>query len=453
MAKNKPTIILIEDDELFSETMVDFLEYKYNIIISDSAEKARDIINKNIPDLVLLDEQLPGMNGIEMLQEIKSTLPDLPVIMLTATGEPKKIVAAIKSGAHNYLTKPINGDELEISIENAIESSEIRSELKQRRDLQLLNSQKHRIIGDNLESIKHQIKVVGNVDTTVLIEGETGTGKELVARAIHANSDRKTKPFVAINCGALPHDLIEAEFFGHKKGAFTSAQTSEIGKFSLANKGTLFLDEIGELPLEAQGKLLRVLEEREFYPVGSNKLERVDVRVVASTNRNLETMSEQKRFREDLYFRLNVCYIRIPPLRERGDDIIKLTEFFIEKFNKKFRKKFESIDKQAKELLLNYGWKGNVRELRNIIERVILFEDNTVLKKEHLLFLNTFPVKNTVVTSDVPAEGLDLSLEKLEKDILTKALSKTKGNKSKAAKLLKLSAPSFYYRLEKYNLD
>jgi transcriptional regulator with PAS, ATPase and Fis domain len=292
---------------------------------------------------------------------------------------------------------------------------------------------------------------VGNSDATVLIEGETGTGKELVARAIHACSPRASGPFVAINCGAIPKDLMESELFGHKKGAFTSAQKDQIGKFQLAHQGTLLLDEVGEMPSDAQIKLLRVLEEQEFYPVGSSELVRVDVRIIASTNKNLKERMEQKLFRDDLFFRLNVYKIHIPPLRKRPEDIICLAEHFVKQFNLKFGKDFQEISAGAKEILLKYPWKGNVRELQNVIERVILCEEGRVVKKEHLSFIEPpSPAQWPTNPFQLPEGGIDL--EEVEKNLIRQALELAKYNKTKAAKLLRLTLPTFYYRLQKYGL-
>jgi two-component system NtrC family response regulator len=317
----------------------------------------------------------------------------------------------------------------------------------------LESNREYELIGQSVATatLRKQIEMVARTDSPVLLLGETGTGKELTARQIHNCSPRAAGPFVAINCAALPRDLVEAEFFGHKKGAFTGAATSEIGKFQLAHGGTLLLDEIGDLPLEAQSKILRALEEKQYYPIGSNEIVRVDVRVIASTNRNLKAAVREKLFREDLYFRLNVYTIEIPPLSDRPEDILSLAEHFLHFYNTRFSKDFVFIEPEAAERLLEHSWKGNVRELRNLIERVVLSEDGPVLKKEHLRYLDTSLVPDS---SDgmiqLTLKGIDL--EELEKRLILQALELAHGNKAKAARLLRLSPPTLYYRLEKYGI-
>jgi two-component system NtrC family response regulator len=364
------------------------------------------------------------------------------------------VVESIKLGAYDYLTKPIDAEELLLTITRALESSEMRRELEQRRKLQLAKNVEYKIVGAGaaIDKIRKEIQVVGKADATVLLEGETGTGKELVAWALHAASPRASGLFVAINCGAIPKELMESELFGHERGAFTGAQKDQIGKFQLAHHGTLLLDEISELSPEAQTKLLRAVEEQEFYPVGSAEMARVDVRIIASTNRNLREMVERKLFREDLFFRLNVYAMALPPLRGRAEDILILAEHFIAYFNQKFGKNFQTISPEAKEVLLEHSWPGNVRELRNLIERLILYEEGTAITKQHLRFLTSAaPVTPAETTFLLPDNGIDF--EELEKRLMLQALKKAKWNKTKAAQLLHLSPPTFYYRLEKYGLN
>jgi two-component system response regulator AtoC len=450
----KRKILLVEDDELFRQAMNDYLAENYIISAADSAETALALLNKEHPDLLLLDITLPGQNGIGLLKLIRNRWPEIPVIMLTAIDKIQTVVECIKLGAIDYVAKPIIVEELLASLERALETSEVRKELEQRRVLQLAENKEYRLLGNSpaLEKVRKQIQLAARVDSPVLIIGETGTGKELAAREIHSCSSRAREPFVAINCGAIPKDLFETEFFGHKKGAFTGADASEIGKLQLANRGTLLLDEISEMPLEAQTKLLRVLEENQFYPVGSTQLIYVDIRVIACTNRSLEEMVKQKLFREDLFFRLNVYTIHIPPLRERHDDILFLSEHFLQHFNRKFGKRFGTIAAQAKEALANHPWKGNVRELRNVLERTILSEDEEVVEKEHLFGTTVSSMlENRENSFQLSPEGVDL--EELEKDLILQALRVANGNKTKAAKLLKLSPPTLYYRLEKYGLS
>ena len=449
----KKRLLLVEDDGLFREAINDFLDDRYDVANAESGEKALEFMASSAPELVLLDISLPGMDGIALLQRVKASWPYLPVIMLTAISHIPQIVESIKLGAENYLTKPIDGEELVLVIERALEASDIRRELEHRRNLQLTDNLAHRIVGVSTatDRIRNEIQQFGKSGVTVLIEGESGTGKELVARGIHACSARASGPFVALNCGAISKDLVESELFGHKKGAFTGAQRDHMGKFQLAHHGTLLLDEISELPSEAQTKLLRVLEEHEFYPVGSNELVRVDVRIIASTNRHLQELVDQSLFRQDLFFRLNVYSITIPPLRKRPEDIVPLAKGFVEEFNRMFRKRVEKISSEAEARLLKHPWRGNIRELRNVIERIVLSIDEPAIRKEHLFFLEGPITESSFgMTVKLPEGGIDL--EEVEKNLMLQALQVAKWNKTKAARLLNLTAPTFYYRLEKYGL-
>ncbi|RMF58100.1 MAG: AAA family ATPase, partial [Calditrichaeota bacterium] len=302
-----------------------------------------------------------------------------------------------------------------------------------------------------VRKLREEVKVIGATDVTVLIEGETGVGKEVAARAIHAHSQRAERPFIAINCAAIPRALFESELFGHKKGAFTGADSDQPGKFRLAHGGTLFLDEVGEIPREIQSKLLRVLEEKTFYPLGSNTLVHVDVRIICATNADLSKLVEEGKFRRDLYFRLNVYTLKIPPLRERPEDILSLTKYFIKMYNLKFSKSVRSLTPEAKALLLELPWKGNIRELRNTIERAVLFAKGKQIRKEDLAFVEAHqPVRRPASVFELPEEGIDL--EELEKNLIKQALEMAKYNKTRAARLLNISPPTLYYRLQKYGL-
>lgn len=446
-------ILIVEDDDLFCQAMVDYLSESYSVAVSGSAESALITLANRGFDLLLLDITLPAMNGTELLKKIRRQWPGMPVIMLTAIDRIQTVVECIRLGAFDYLVKPIISDALLTSVQRAFESIEMKRELEQRRRLQLEENRTHELLGTSeaMDRLRKEIQVVCRSDSSLLLLGETGTGKELVARSIHSLSNRATGPFVAINCGAIPKDLFEAEFFGHKKGAYTSAQTSEIGKFQLADHGTLLLDEVSELPLDVQCKLLRVLEEHEFYPVGGCELLHADVHVIASTNRNLEKMVEDRQFREDLFFRLNVYAITIPPLREHSEDIPLLADHFLQEFNKRLGKNFRNINPDARELLLKHKWKGNVRELKNTIERAVLSGEGEVICKEHLVGVSTGNRTGMQpLEIELPEGGIDL--EALEKRLLQQALKMAKGNKTRAAGLLNLSPPTFYYRLDKYGL-
>jgi len=449
------TILVVDDDASFRRMLKYILKQQYHLLLAESAEHALTILAEQRPDLIVLDVILPGMSGLDLLRQIKISWPDIPVLMLSATNQTPTVVEAIKLGASDYLTKPIIGEELCIKIDQIFAAAHLSRELAQHRELQQETNRQHQLIGYSaaLEKIRQQIQIVGKTDVTVLIQGETGTGKEVVAHAIHACSPRAGKPFVALNCGAIPKELLEAELFGHAKGAFTGAHTSHAGKFQLADKGVLLLDEVGELSLDAQTKLLRVLEGQEFYPVGGNQAVTADVRVIASTHRDLEKMVAQETFREDLFFRLQVYTIVIPPLRDHPEDILPLTEYFLAHFNRVFHKTFQHISLESQAILERYPWRGNVRDLRNLIERVVLTEDGPVLECKHLACLQIPSQKQLTEGGDImhlPESGINL--DEMERQLLIQSLKRTQGNKTRAAKLLHLSRATFLYRLEKHGL-
>lgn len=457
MTKNRRRkLLLVDDDELFVKAMLRHLSDEYEVVTAESAETGLKLLEKNSPDLILLDIALPGYDGIELLKKTTLKHPDIPVVMLTALNRIDKAVECIKLGAYDYLTKPVDDEHLIAAIERSLEAADTKRELDRRRNVQLELNKEYRLIGDSpsLKKIRDEIRVLAKSDVPVLIQGETGTGKELVARNLHAFGPRANSSFVALNCGAIPKDLMESELFGHKKGAFTGALKDEIGKFQLAHQGTLLLDEISEMSDEAQVKLLRVLEEEEFYPVGSSDLRRVDVRILASTNRNLKQMMANGEFREDLYFRLNVYTITIPPLRERPDDILTLAHYFLHQYNPRYGKHFKEISADARQVLLRHPWQGNVRELSSVIERVILVEEGTAIEQKHLHFLTPphSPAFSESVSS-IPRNGLERELEAIEKKLILRALELTHGNVSEAAIILKLSRAALDYRLHKYRLN
>lgn len=443
---------MVEDDELFRRSTSKILGDDYEVVTAETVAEGLQVLSHLAPDVILLDMMLPDGSGTSFLRRLAEQAERPPVIVLTAVEKIPTVVEAMREGAIDYLTKPPRLEELRMAIERALATSEIHREVEQRRSLQLADNQQHLLLGEDasMVAVRRQIETVGPTDATVLIEGETGTGKEIVARGIHAASARASGPFVAINCGAIPKDLFEAEFFGHRRGAFTGADAAAVGKLRLAHKGTLLLDEIGELPLEVQVKLLRALEEQQFYPVGGSELVSVDTRVLASTHRDLETMVEEGMFRQDLYFRLNVYTIALPPLRQRNDDVVLLARFFLERFNQKFRKHFRDFDPAALDLLRAHTWKGNVRELRNVVERVVLSEQGEEITAEHLEMLGGRRLRAAADPLTLPREGLDF--EELEKRLLSQALEQAGGNKSQAARLLRMSPPTFYYRIEKYGL-
>jgi DNA-binding NtrC family response regulator len=452
-------ILIVDDDKLLQNSLKNILSEKYDTLVVGSGEDAAAMLKKHPVDLVLLDIRLPGQDGIETLKKIKALGGDHLVIMMTAYEDVKTVITSMKMGAHDYLVKPLEIDELEIIVEKALENLKLKKEVEELRRHYLKEFNVDNIVGESpaiRTAIEFADKVAKSYDTTVLIEGETGVGKEVIARTIHHRSNRFNKPFLVINCGAISKDLVESELFGYEKGTFTGGlQEGKKGKLEMAEGGTLLLDEISELLAPSQVKLLRFLEEKEFFPVGGTQKKKVDIRIIAATNKNLEQEVKAGRFREDLYYRLNVAKITIPPLRERQMDIIPLALFFMKGFNEKFGRNFRGISADARHLLANYPWRGNVRELRNAIERVILMEEGPEIQPAHLTFLGLAQPEAAGRLPDdpgiiIPAQGLNL--DELNKGLIIKALELSNGNRTRAAKLLGISRPTLIYRLEKYGI-
>ena len=451
-------ILIVDDDRLLQNSLKNILCGNYDTVIAGSGEETLRLLKKHSFDLILLDIRLPGMDGIETLKKVRLLQPDLFIIMMTAYEDIKTVVTSMKMGAHDYLVKPLDIEMLEIIIEKALETLRLKKEVEQLRQYYFTQFNIGDIIGES-EKFKAVLafadKVAKGHDTTVLIEGESGVGKEVVARFIHHRSARFDKSFVGINCGAISKDLLESELFGYAKGAFTGGlQEGKKGKIELADGGTLLLDEISELQMSAQVKLLRFLEEREFYPVGGTEKKRVDVRVIAATNRSLELQVKAGFFREDLYYRLNVAKVVIPALQERKADIIPLVLYFMNKFNKKFNKSFRGVTPEAEALLVRYPWKGNIRELKNMVERVILMEDESHITADHLAFLAFSSCHATPLTKElsiqIPPQGLNL--DELNKQLIVQALELSGANRTRAAKLLGISRPTLTYRIEKHGI-
>jgi two-component system response regulator PilR (NtrC family) len=454
------TRILVVDDERSMREMLSILLERegHQVVEAKNGTEALQLFEASVFDLVISDIQMPGLNGIELLRQIKNISPEIPVLMITAFATAEQAVDAIKLGAFHYFTKPFNNDEIRALVRNALEKCALKQEnILLRQDAQsrdgfcgiIGKSPRMRELFSMLE------KVAGSL-SSILILGESGTGKELAARAIHTRSARGSKPFVAVNCGAIPETLIESELFGHKKGAFTGAVADRPGLFEQADSGTLFLDEIGELPLLLQTKLLRVLQEREFRRVGDSVVRKTDVRVLTASNRDLQDQVENGCFREDLYYRINVVQITMPPLRDRIEDIPLLVEHFFRKFCDSGHTG-EIMTPAALKLLMNYPFPGNIRELENIVERSLIL-DRTVISESSLpeqVRSGRAAVFCLGVDAQIPDEGMQLEplLEDLEKKFLLKALDKTGGAKKKAADLLGMSFRSFRYRLAKFGLD
>ena len=451
-------ILIVDDDKLMQESIRDILFDKYNIALAGSGEAAVKYLKKNPVDMVLLDIKLPGIDGIETLRLIRKLDVDVVVIMMTAYEDVKSVITAMKMGAFHYLVKPLDIDELEVNIEKALESLQLKRELTDIRNQKAQEFDIGKIIAQSSgmqAALKIARSVSASYDTTALLEGETGTGKEVIARMIHYGSMRYEKQFVCINCGAISKDLVESELFGYAKGTFTGGlQEGKKGKFEMADGGTLFLDEISELLPSAQVKLLRFLEEREFYRVGGTDKIKVDLRVIAASNQSLEEAIRKKNFREDLYYRLNVAKIFLPPLRERRADIISLAMLFINQLNEKFGKHFQNISKDARDIMLNYYWPGNVRELRNTIERILLIEKDNQIKGAHLGFLKRtdLPVLSHCVEGAQVMDG-GIHLNENVRSLIGHALQKYAGNKTRAARSLGITRSQLLYRLKKMSKE
>jgi DNA-binding NtrC family response regulator len=430
------------------------LKQGYDVGTAASGEEAVKQVQDEPPELMLLDIQLPGMDGLEVLQKVKEIDEEIVVIMVTALGVLETAVKAMRMGAYDYINKPFNLDELSIIVKKATETRDLRKEVAHLRSTQTKQYGIDKITGKSrhMNQVLEMVRKVAKSDaSTVLIQGESGTGKELIAKAIHYESARADKPFMAINCAAMPENLLESELMGHEKGAFTDARTQKKGIFEVADGGTIFLDEIGDMDIGMQAKLLRVLEERTFRRVGGTKEIPVDVRVVSATNQELLQKIEEKTFRNDLYYRLQVIPIYLPPLRERREDIMPLVEAFIDFYNKEFGKTVTGVSKMAVKFLEEYDWPGNVRELRNIIERAIILENEDTLMLEHLpreLVSKAGDVTSGPMNLRIPPEGIDI--EDVERELIRQALEVAEGNQSKAAKKLNLGIDAFRYRMKKF---
>lgn len=460
-APSPPTILVVDDDQSLREFLeIFFTREGYGVRTAGTAKEALTILDHKVIALVLSDVRMPEMDGVTLLKEIKARHPNLPVILITAFASMDSAVAAMKEGAWDYLTKPFRIDEVREVVTQALEA---RPQLQTAKGGD--SADKVYYLGDIVARSPAMLKVfqivprVASSGSSVLITGESGTGKELVARAIHNLGPRARRPFVVVNCGGIPENLLESELFGHTRGAFTGAGHEKQGLFALAHEGTIFLDEIGELPLTLQVKLLRVVQERTFTPLGSTKEIHVDVRILAATNRDLEKEVMAEGFREDLYYRLNVITIHVPPLRERKEDIPLLVQYFLDKYSREQEKTVQGISSFAMEALLDYPFPGNVRELENIIERSVALSTSNLILPESLSLARFKhgkgrPSVAKTQESELPPEGLDLDayLGAIERKLLVLALERTGGVKTEAAQLLGMNFRSFRYRLAKYGL-
>ncbi len=450
-------ILVVDDEKSLREVLSIMLKRAgYTVTEASDGDEAIGHVNKEIYDLVITDLRMPKADGMDVLKAVKSSSPDTVVLVITAFATSDSAVEAMKQGAYDYLTKPFQVDEVQLIIRNALEKRRLSTENMLLKREMASQSSFAKIVGQSeaMQKVFDVVKKVADAKSNVLICGESGTGKELIARAIHYNSARSPMPFVAVNCSAVPETLLESELFGHVKGSFTGAISNKAGLFEVANGGTIFLDEIGDTTPTIQVKLLRVIQEREFRRVGGNQDMKVDVRVIAATNRDLEKAVAEGAFREDLYYRLDVIPIRLPPLRLRTGDIPLLVTHFLEKFSQESGKPVPMFMPEALHVLLEHEWRGNVRELENLIERVVAFSSGAPVTDADVrgwLHRSVTPQQPGLPT-DLPDDGLDLEalINGIEKDLLVKALERAKWVKKKAARLLRLNTRSFRYRLEKY---
>jgi len=439
-------ILVVDDEPMVCVALTNWLkEENYVAMAAQDGASALEALEKDHWDVALLDYKMPGMDGLEVLRRIKEVAPRTVVIMMTAYASIGHSVQAMKEGAYDYIVKPLEMEELALMLRKIVEHQELvkenlllRKQLSERRGYE-------NIVGRSapMQKVFQLIETVADTSATVLITGETGTGKELVARAVHANSSRRYSPFIAVSCGALPETLLESELFGYERGAFTGADRMKKGRFELAHGGTLFLDEIGEISLATQVKLLRVLQERSFCRLGGTEVIEVDVRLIAATNRDLEAEIKGGTFRSDLYYRLNVVNIRLPPLRERKDDIPLLAESFMEKYNLEFNKRFDRVEKKAMEAMMEYRWPGNVREFENVIERAIVIDKGPEIKAKHLPFSRP----ETLASSEPE------TLEEMEKRHIRKMLERHQWNIAKTARVLDIDRTTLHKKINKFELE
>jgi len=441
--KKRTTILVVDDEDIVRESLRDWLDgVGYKVDTAESAEKALRIIKQKKIKIMIADLIMPGMNGIELMKKAREIVPTISTVIITAHGTIQTAITAIREGAYDYVEKPFCPEKVELLIKNLVEHQDLVEEnISLRRKIEdRFNFEGIIAKSPKMLKIIELIKTVAPTNATVLIIGKTGTGKEVIARAIHHQSPRRNKPFIATSCAALPESLMESELFGHEKGAFTGAVERKKGKFEAGDKGTLFLDEIGEINANTQIHLLRALEEKKITRVGGNEEINVDVRVIAATNRNLKSRIEQGMFREDLYYRLNVVTIGLPPLKDRMEDILPLAEHFLKKYAEENNKRIRNFSDDVVEFMLNYSWPGNVRELENMIERGVILSKNTAIALDEL---------PQDIIHPTPAEGK--TVEAVTRNHIINVLEETKGNISKAAEILGIRRMTLYNKLKKYN--
>jgi two-component system, NtrC family, response regulator AtoC len=472
MAKFK--VLIVDDERLIRWSVRQKCEqWGYQVFDAENGAEALALAQSELPDLLLLDVRLPDISGLEVLEKLKANGDSCAVIMITADPQIDDVKAALRMGAYDYVGKPLDFDGLFVAIQNALEARRLRGEVESLRGEVRRQAGSYEVVGASkktIELMRFVRKVASSEASTILVQGESGTGKDLVAKVLHYESSRRDGPFVAINCSAIPETLIEAELFGHERGAFTDARAMKKGLFEIADSGTLFLDEIGELSPFLQAKLLRVLEDQMIRRVGGVRDIQVDVRVVAASNRDLERAVREGHLRQDLYYRLAVISIYIPPLRERKEDILPLVDFFIQDYNRKFRKSVRGLSDEARRLLLAYEWPGNVRELRNAVERAMILEEGQMLRPNYLPFSVTQPHAGVTAfeRASSPSAGASLpdgrrlpslsipeggtSLEEIERSMVMLALEQAHGNQTQASRLLDISRDALRYKMKKFGL-
>ena len=447
----KKRILLVDDEASIRASLKVVLEPTHDVLSAASAQEGLDLFRREAPDLILLDVVMPGMDGLTLLKTIRAEDARIPVIMLTGNKTVKSAVEAMKLGAADYLSKPFDVDELRLVVAKTLEVEELAREVRTLRAQVVKRYSFHNLVGKSpaMQEVYSKIEQVADTRTTVLITGESGTGKELVARALHYNSSRRDKPFIALNSAALPDTLIESELFGHEKGSFTDAQAKRVGQFELAHGGTLFLDEIGDLSAATQAKLLRVLQEREFTRVGGSQPVKVDVRIIAATNKQLEELVRRGTFRDDLYYRINVVSLYLPALRDRRDDIPLLARQFLDKRLAEDHQPAQEFSKDAMELLVGHHWPGNVRELENVIEQAMIWSQGQTILPEHLpAALRTSQPKPVVEAAPGGQFSLEKAVLEFEKKMILDALKRTDFVQTHAAALLGISRRMLKYRMD-----
>lgn len=455
MIMSKKKVLIVDDEKLIRWTLSQKLqEWNLDFLEATSGEAAFQVAEEEGPDLVMLDVKLPDVKGTDLLEEFKKKWPELPVIMITAFGVIDDAVTAMRRGAYDFITKPIDYAKLQSTVKNALETVSLKREIAIYREKGKFDTSQIIAFSSTMQQVLGIIKKIAESEASiVLLQGESGTGKDLLAQAIHHLSRRKDEPFLAVNCSAIPENLMESELFGYEKGAFTDAKQQKKGLAEMADEGTLFLDEIGTLSLQFQAKILRFLETHTLKRIGGLKDIEVDLRIIAATNQDLQATSQEGKFRKDLFYRLNVCPVYIPPLRERMEDVLPLARHFISHYNVRFGKNIKGLQKEAEKIFLDYSWPGNVRELKNAVERAMIFEENPLISTKYLpIHLNgstSSPFKASV--GRPPDEAR--SLPEMEQKLLVETLIRTGGNQTQAARLLKITRDTLRYRIKKYQIQ